>query len=129
MRVLAVVLGLAVAAIGVVGLVAPSLLFDFGRSLQSAAALYAVSGVRVLFGLVLFLAAAGSRMPKTLRVIGIVMVVAGLIGPFFGVERIHAIVDWLSSRELWFIRLWMLVAIVFGLFVAYAVTPRSRDAR
>ncbi len=49
-KLLAMILGLAIAAIGTLGVVAPSALLEFGRSLQTTNALYVVAGVRVVFG-------------------------------------------------------------------------------
>jgi hypothetical protein len=44
---LAKVLGIVVAAIGVLGVVAPSVLLEVGRSVQTTDALYIVAAVRV----------------------------------------------------------------------------------
>ena len=121
-------IGLAVAGLGVVGLVAPSQLLDFGRSLLTEAGLYAVAAVRVAIGLLLLLAARQSRMPRTLRVFGIVVIVSGLATPFFGVDRAVAMFNWLSAQPPALIRAVATLAIVFGAVVVYATIPRRRSA-
>jgi hypothetical protein len=125
---LAVVLGLVIAAIGAVGLVAPTVLLDLGRSLHTANALYIVAAVRVMFGAVLLLVASVSRTPRVLRVLGAFIVIAGLFTPFFGVERSRAMFDWWSARGSLFTRAWAMVAVAFGLFIVSAVISPRRSA-
>jgi len=120
----AMALGLVVAAIGALGLAAPSVLVELGRSLQSASALYVVAAVRVAFGTVLFWAAPNSRTPRTLRTVGIFIIIAGLVTPFFGVEPSRALLDWWSTQGSFLTRVWPIAAVGFGLFIAYAAAPR-----
>ena len=122
---LAMALGFVVAATGVLGVAAPSALLELGRSLQSASALYVAAAVRVAFGAILIWAAPNSRTPRTLRILGIFIIIAGLVTPFFGVERSRAILDWWSTQGSFFTRAWPIVAIGFGFFIAYATSPRG----
>ncbi|MEO5764831.1 MAG: hypothetical protein ABIR52_05935 [Casimicrobiaceae bacterium] len=127
-KVLAMVLGLVIAAIGVLGVAAPSVLLELGQSLQTTNALYFVAGVRVIFGAILLSVASASRTPKILRALGVFIIIAGAITPFFGVERSRAMFEWWSAQGSLFTRAWATVAIVFGLFVVYAVTSPRRAA-
>jgi hypothetical protein len=127
-KLLAMALGLIVAAIGVLGVAAPSVLLEFGRSLQTTNALYSVAAVRVMFGAILLWVAPVSRTPKILRVLGVSIIIAGVFTPFFGVERSRAIFDWWSTQGSFFTRAWAIVAVVFGLFIVYAVAPPRRSA-
>ena len=86
--------------------------------------LYVAAAVRVVFGLVLTAAASASRLPKTLRILGVLMVVAGIITPVFGVERARAVVDWWSAQGPAFMRAWAALAVVMGLVIVFAVAPR-----
>jgi hypothetical protein len=128
LNVVVMIMGLAVAGLGLIGLAAPSVLLDFGRSLLTESGLYAVAAVRVVFGLLLVFAARNSRMPQTLRVIGSVIILAGVLTPLFGVTRSAAMFDWLSLQGAAFIRVIALVAIAIGAFVVYAIAPRRRSA-
>lgn len=121
-------IGVVIAGVGVVGVLAPSLLLDLGRSLLSSNGLYAVAAIRVAFGVLLLLVAPLSRMPRALRVIGAVIILNGLVTPFFGVERSEALLNWFSSRGAAFVRVMALFAIAFGAFVVYVVSPRRRSA-
>jgi uncharacterized membrane protein len=127
-KLLAVILGLAIAVVGALGVVAPSVLLEFGRSLQTTNALYVVVAVRIVFGAVLLWAAKHSRMPRILRVLGALIIIAGVITPFLGIERSRAMFDWWSSQGAGFTRAWAIAAIAFGLFIVYAVTSHRRSA-
>jgi hypothetical protein len=118
---LAMALGFVVAAVGVLSLAAPSILLEFGRTLQSPTVLYVVAAVRIGFGVILLLAAANSRTPRTLIILGILVVIAGMITPFLG--RTGAAIDWWSTGS--FARVWPLAAVGLGLFIAYTSSPRG----
>ena len=49
---------------------------------------------------------AASRAPIVFRVFGIIMIVAGVLTPFFGVERSRAVFDWWSLQTPLFMRAW-----------------------
>lgn len=128
LNVVAMAIGLAVAGLGSVGLVAPSLLVDFGNALLTETGLYIVAAVRIVFGLLLFFAARHSRMPRALRAIGMVIIVAGLITPLFGVERSVSMFNWLTTQGPAFVRVVAIVAIALGAFILYVATPRRGSA-
>lgn len=124
MKWLTVFVGLIIAAIGLLGLVAPPLLLDTARLAQSQIGLYVVAALRIAFGLALIGAASAARLPRTLRMLGVLFVVAGIISPFFGVERIREILDWWSAQGPTFMRVWAVFPVMLGLFIVYAVMPR-----
>lgn len=128
MKLLAMAIGLIIAAIGLVGVVLPSLLLEFGRSLLTPTALYIVAALRIGIGVVLVRVAPVSRTPMILHVLGILVIIAGVLTPFFGVERSRVILEWWSSQEPSFTRACAGVAVAFGLFVVYAVTSPRRTA-
>ncbi len=128
-KLLAMAMGFIIASIGVFGVAAPSVFLEFGRSLQTPNVLYIIAAVRVIFGAVLLWVAPVSRTPKTLRVLGVVIVIAGVLTPFIGVERSRAMLDWWSTQGPLFTRAWAGVAVVFGLFIVYAITTPRRSTR
>jgi hypothetical protein len=75
---------------------APSVLLEFGRSLQTSNALSIVAAVRVVFDVILLRVAPASRTPKVFRVLGVFIIIAGVVTSLFGVERAHAAFDWWS---------------------------------
>ena len=129
MTIVAFVLSLLVAALGALGLISPMRLLDIVRQFQSQTGLYAAGAFRVVLGGALFFAAPSSRSPKVLRILGIIILVAGLFTPLFGFERFHRLLSWWSGQGAMFTRVWAALAVAFGLFLAYAVAPKERRVR
>ncbi len=107
------------------GIVVPTVLLAVSRPFLTPLGLYAAAGIRLVFGAALFLAAPGSRAPTTLRILGVVVLVAGIVTPFVGVDRARAVVDWWMGQGTTLVRLWATVALAIGLFLASAVRPPS----
>jgi hypothetical protein len=129
MKIVALVLSLFAAALGALGLLSPTRLLDIVRHFQSLAGLYVAGAFRVILGGALFFAAPTSRAPKAVRILGIIILVAGLFTPLFGVERFHRLLSQWSAQGPMFLRVWAALALAFGLFLAYAVVPKGRRAR
>lgn len=123
MAIVALVLSLSVAALGALGIVSPERLLGIVRRFQSPGGLYAAAAIRLALGATLWLAAPASRAPETLHIVGFIVFVAGLVTPFFGIERLGRVIDWWSARGLVFMRVWAGFALVFGLLLAYALAP------
>jgi hypothetical protein len=121
---LAMVLSLVVALVGALGLVSPRSLLTVFHWFESPLGLYTAAGLRIVLGGALLLAAPTSRAPRALQGLGFVILVAGLITPFFGVERLRAFLDWWSAQGQGFIRAWCAVALAVGAFLAGSVLPR-----
>jgi hypothetical protein len=88
--------------------------------------LYVIAAIRVAIGLVLMLVAPTSRVPRTLRVVGAVVLVAGLATPLFGVERTRAILDWESTQGTALTRVVAGLVLAIGGFIAFAVATGRR---
>jgi hypothetical protein len=127
-KLLATVMAALIAAIGVVGVAFPSVLLEFGQSLQTLSAHLVAAVIRIIFGAVLVWGASASRMPRTLRVFGVLIIVGGVLTPLFGVERFQAILSWFSSQGPLLMRAWASTAVIFGVFVAYVVNSPRRTA-
>jgi len=127
-KVLAIAIGLSIGAIGLVGVVAPSIILDIGRSLLTPAALYAVAALRIGIGAVLVRVASASRLPTVLRIVGIVIIIAGVLTLFLGVERSRAIFDWWANQGSAFMRFCLIGPMAVGLFIVYALTSPRRTA-
>jgi hypothetical protein len=128
-RVLVTVIGAITFAIGILGVVAPEVLLDFGRGVQTPVALYVIGALRVGLGLVLVRAARVSRAPVTFRVLGVFVIVKGVLTPLFGLEHTRAVLDWWSTHgNTAFLRAGAGIAAAFGLFLIFAMTPRRSPA-
>jgi hypothetical protein len=103
-----------------ISLAAPDLRLSLERSLMTPGGLYAIAALRIAVGLVLALAAPASRAPRTLRVLGLIVILAGLTTPWFGVARALAVLDWLASAGPLVMRLDAVVGMALGGFLVYA---------
>lgn len=126
MKLLVLIIGVLITGIGVLGIAAPSVPLQIAHSLLTPMTLYIVAAIRVCVGLLFVWVAPSSRAPLLLRALGVLIVVAGLITPFFGIERSLAVLTWLSNQGDTFVRLIMCIPVFLGLFVVYTVAPRGR---
>jgi hypothetical protein len=132
MKLLATAVGVLVVLAGVVGIITPDEITVVGRHIVTQNGLYIIAVLRICIGLVFILAAPASRMPRTLRVIGAIVFIAGIATPLFGVDRSRAILDWWISRGSSVSRLAGVVAIAAGAFIIHAVGltgGRTSDSR
>lgn len=128
MALMALFIGLTIAAQGVFGLAAPDVFLRTLRLVQTPPVIYVAAVVRVAFGIVLFRAAPVSRVPTFLRALGLVIAIGGLITPIFGVRIGHAILDWWSTGGPPLVRAWAGFSLALGALIAYAVAPnRTRN--
>ena len=92
-----------------------------------------IGAIRLALGFLLILVAPASRMPKTMRVLGVLVCAQGLIQivgmPFLGLDRARAILEWEAMLHPVLLRIGAVVALATGGFIAYAVRPRGCVAR
>ena len=123
MTLVALIICLLTSAFGAWGIASPSRLLGVVRYFQTPVGLYFAAGIRVLLGVALLFAAPTSRAPGLIFILGIAIIVIGFITPFFGLERFRRLLDWWSAKGSAFIRGWAVLALVFGLSLAYAIVP------
>ncbi|MEM7411966.1 MAG: hypothetical protein AAF430_17180 [Myxococcota bacterium] len=121
MRLLAFLFCAVVVAMGAVGLFAPARIVAFARRFQSQQGLYLAAAIRLAFGGALVLVAPEARLPNVVFGLGVFLIAAGVITPFFGPDRFGRILDWWAGRSEGWIRAWCVFALLFGLAVARAV--------
>lgn len=126
MKLLGFFVALSIICIGLVALIAPDRFLATAEYTVTPKGLYVIAALRVIFGLVLFGAASASRLPKTLRVFGLIALIAGLTTPLLGVERARGIFNWSSIHGTGLIRVWGVIALAVGGLIAYAFTGRRR---
>src|ERR1700731_3202152 len=126
MRLLALLVALLMALIGLTGIGSPETLADVGRHAVTPVGLYVVAAVRIGIGIILLLAAPVSRAPRTLRIVGIFAIIAGLATPVVGVVTSRRVLDWWLAQGFVCVRLLAGIAVVLGGFLVYALAPRRQ---
>ena len=109
---------------GIIGLTAPTTFVGIVRWFQTPPMVYLAAVLRVAIGLVLVCAASESRAPKFLRVFGLIIVIGGLLSPFFGMQFATLILDWWSARGPSLVRVFAGVSLALGLLTTYAIAPK-----
>jgi hypothetical protein len=123
MTLVALIICLLTAAFGALGIASPSRLLGVVRYFQTPMGLYFAAGIRVLLGVALLFAAPTSRAPGLIYILGVFIIIIGVITPFFGLERFRRLLDWWSAQGSAFVRGWAVLALLFGLSLAYALVP------
>ena len=115
-----IVLAIAVLLIvlGLTGVLWPSGLMDVAKWSFSPKGIYTGAGVRVLIGALLIVAAGATAMPKTVRVIGVIIFVAGTLTALLSVERAQAMATWFFDNGEDRVRMIACLPLAVGLFLA-----------
>ena len=124
-RVLTMLVAGGALALGLFAIINPDTLVAIGEYAVTPTGLYVIAAVRIVFGTVLVLAATASRIPRVLRVLGVIIVIAGVVTPLYGVDRTRAQFDWLVSIGPIAIRLVGLAMMVVGGLIFYAVSSST----
>ena len=125
-RVVVGLVALAGIAFGVFAIASPGAVVAFADSVLTSSGLWVIAAIRVALGIVLLLAAPGARMPRVVRAVGIIIVVAGLVTPLFGLERTRAVMAWEVSWGPKALRAIGLVIVALSGMLIYITNPSRR---
>ena len=129
MKTLAFVFGLCILTVGAVGILAPSVLVWIAQHAATSGAFYVVATVRLAFGLVLISVASASKAPRALRILGYIILIAGIATALTGllaIGRARDTIDWWLQQGSGVVRLTGVLVLALGGFVAYACAPVAR---
>ena len=125
MKKLAWIVALFAFTAGLTGIIAPDRLLGLRSLLSTQRALIVIGTIRLAIGVVLIMAAPGSRLPRTLRIIGIVMMLAAVATPLFGIERTRVVLEWEAAQGPVFMRFVGILILAIGGLLAFALLPRK----
>ena len=128
MKILGLLVALFITLIGLIGIVAPDRLVAMGPYFVTPVGIFVAAALRIGIGLVLAWVAPVSHAPKTLRIFGVLAVIAGVTTLFLGTERARVILEWWLAQGPAFIRLWAGLPLLVGGFLVYAVATGRRTA-
>ena len=126
MRLLGLLIGAVVVLASAFSLAAPDLRLSVEGSLMTTAGLYGIAAFRIAIGLAFVLAAAASRTPRIIRALGVIVIVAGLATPWFGVARALAVVNSFASKGPLVMRLDAAIGMTLGGFLVYVFRTPAR---
>ena len=113
--------GISLCAFAIWGFVAPGKAMEWIKGTMDADwGIWFAVGIRVVLGFALIFSAAESRFPQTFEIIGWIAIVAAVAGVLLGRQRLQRFTNWWIERfSAWSIRLWVLIALAFGVFLVY----------
>ena len=126
MKRLAFVVALVIAAFGAVGFLVPSILVWLGLHATTPVVFCIVALIRIAFGLILILVAPNSRAPNAIRILGVVIVIAGIgtaLTGLLNIEGARSMVEWWLHQPSGLVRLTGVVLAALGGFIAWALAP------
>lgn len=82
--------------------------------------LYWISGLRVLMGGILVIAASHTRLPGFITGLGVLLVAAGITLPLLGEDRIDSMAAWWLRQSDMMVGIWGVVVAVLGALVIWA---------
>jgi cell division protein FtsW (lipid II flippase) len=130
-KTLAFVFGLCICAVGVIGVLAPSVLVWLAQQFTNPGSFYLIAAVRIAFGLLLISVASASRAPRALRGLGFVIVTLGIasaIAALVAIDRARGAIEWWLQQGPEAFRLTSIVVLALGSFVAWACAPKRGAA-
>ena len=132
MRIAILLVALLIIIVGVVGFISPDVVMSLRRDyVVNDYGMYAVAAFRLVLGVLLIRFAPASRVPTTLRVLGILVCVQALVqavgATFIPLDRARAMLEWEGSHP-GLLRVGALIALAIGAFLSFAVT-KTPDRR
>jgi hypothetical protein len=103
--------------------VMPLMLYSFSRG-----GIYAAAAIRIILGGLLFFAATPTRTPKTIRVVGLILVIAGIATALIPLDRAQSIKDWWVTRGPDTIRIVACFPLVAGIFIGLSALTKERKS-
>jgi hypothetical protein len=103
--------------LGLTGVFWPIGLMDFAKWSLTPKGIYVAAAVRVVIGLVLFAAAGATATPKTVRVIGAILLAAGIATALLNADTAQRVATWWLENGEDRLRITACLPLVVGIFL------------
>ena len=127
-KMLATILGFLMMLLGLSALLVPERVLTFARFATTPNGVYVAAAIRLAIGLILLMAAGGSRFPIVLRVLGAFAILGGIATLVIGVAGAQRIAEQIMPYVTTAIRGIGAFLVVLGAFVIYAVSGKQRSS-
>jgi uncharacterized membrane protein YidH (DUF202 family) len=127
MKAIALFIAALMVLLGLTGVLWPEGLMQLATYSFSRTGMYVVAAARIVIGALLFFAASSTRTPKTVRVIGIIILLAGIGTALIPLERALEMKDWWIARGPDMLRIAACLPLAVGLFIAGSTLTRGRS--
>ena len=121
MVLLAKLVGIFVAVMGILIIIFPSMIKKFIEFVKANENMIYVGGViRILFGVIMFIAASNTRMPALIVIFGLIFLITGILAFTLGVDRCNKWLDMVYTKTDNVIRVFAAIAVIYGALIIYA---------
>ena len=121
MTALALILCAAIAAMGVLVIVSPARSNDLTRLFADKTGLWVATAIRAVLSLGLLAAAADSKSPILLRILGLIILIVAIAMPLLGLDRHRRMIDWWLARDRKIQIICGAASFVLGVVLIYAI--------
>jgi hypothetical protein len=118
---LALILCAAIAAMGVLIIVKPALTHEWTQFFANKNGMWIATAIRAVLALGLFAAAAESKAPMLLRLLGFIILIVAIVMPVLGVDRHRRMIEWWLARKRSVEIMCGAAAFLFGLALIYLI--------
>jgi protein-S-isoprenylcysteine O-methyltransferase Ste14 len=115
--------------LGLIGIFWPEGLMDLAKYSFTRSGAYVIAAVRVLLGTFLFTCAGATRTPKSIRVIGAIILTAGIVGVLISHEPAQRLSEWWVAKGPDAFRIAACLPLMVGFFIAGSALFKNRTAR
>lgn len=129
MKPLAMLVGIVMAAVGLLGFLSPHTYVRLAWFWENSPGLYIIAAIQLVVGIVLIRAAPTSKTPLGLGALGVIALIEAVFMPLMGHGRAHVVADWWTHQSPAFLRMWGLLELAVGTLVAWAAAPRRHELR
>jgi uncharacterized protein YjeT (DUF2065 family) len=126
MRAIALLIAALMVLLGLTGVLWPEGLMQLAVYSFTATGLYVVAAVRIVLGALLIIVARATRTPKTVRVIGLILLIAGIVTALIPAERARLMKDWWMGHGPDTLRIAACFPLAAGLFILGSTLAKSR---
>jgi hypothetical protein len=128
MKAVALFIAALMGLLGLTGVLWPEALMQLATYSFSQTGMYVVAAVRIVLGGLLLFAAGATRTPKTVRVIGLVILLAGIATVLISPERAAFMKVWLLARGPDTLRIAACIPLAVGIFIGLSALTKERKS-
>ena len=82
------------------------------------------AAIRLVLAVLLWFSAPVSRTPATFKVMAGIVLIAAIIIPIMGSERMLMLLAWFDSKPLWVVRVPSVLGVALGAFILWSVSRK-----
>lgn len=128
MKIIALGIGALLILVGLTGVLWPEGLLDLVKYSFTSTGIYVTAITRMVLGALLLVAASATRTPKTIRVIAVIIFLAGVATALISPDRAQLLRDWWVSHGPDVLRIAACFPLAVGFFILVATMTRPRNS-